>query len=98
MRAHIGPECAASFSLLRQAFWMAACGTWIYYAVRPEPAAVMLPSMATTRPILQRWNEALAEAAAGYGAGMPRIDTPDPFTSTVEKTVERVLRRDIGDR
>jgi hypothetical protein len=95
MREHIGPEWAANFSLLRQVFWMGACSAWMYYVVRPEPAPVMMPSMAATRPILQRWNEALAEATASYSSGAPRFDTPDPFTSTVEKTVERVLRKDI---
>ena len=98
MRAHIGPEWAATYSLLGQAFWIAACGTWLFYSIRPEPAPVMMPSMAASRPILQRWNEALAEAAAGYSSSMPRIDTPDPFTSTVEKTVERVLRKDVHVR
>jgi hypothetical protein len=98
LRTKIGPEWALSYSLLHQFFWVAACATWVYYVVRPEPAPVMLPSMAAARPILQRWNEALAEASAGYGSAMARIDTPDPFTSTVEKTVERVLRRDISNR
>jgi len=95
VRAHIGPEWALTYSLVGQFFWIAACGTWAYYVVRPEPAPVMMPSMAATRPILQRWNEALAEATASYSSGAPRFDTPDPFTSTVEKTVERVLRKDI---
>src|SRR5438105_5703374 len=95
LRAKIGPEWAMTYSLLHQMFWIFACSTWVYYVVRPEPAPVMMPSMAQTRPILQRWNEALAEASAGYGSAAPRIDTPDPFTSTVEKTVDRVLRRDI---
>ena len=95
MRAQFGPDWAASYSLLRATVFIASCGLWLFYVVRPEPAPVMMPSMARSRPILQRWNEALAEASAGYGSGAPRIDTPDPFTSTVEKTVERVLRRDI---
>lgn len=99
MRAQIGPEWATAYSLLRSGIWLTACcGTWLYYVVRPEPTPVMLPSMAQARPILQRWNEALAEAAAGYSSAVPRIDTPDPFTSTVEKTVERVLRNGISDR
>ena len=95
LRAHFGPEWATVYSLLRSTIWVSSCGLWLFYVIRPEPAPVMLPSMARSRPILQRWNEALAEASAGYGSGSPRIDTPDPFTSTVEKTVERVLRRDI---
>ena len=97
-RASVGPQWATMYALLGQAFYIAACGNWLYYVVRPEPAPVMLPSMATTRPILQRWNEALAEAAAGYSSAMPRIDTPDPFTSKVEKTVERILRKDVHVR
>jgi len=96
MRTQFGPQWASAYSVLRALVFVASCGTWLYYVVRPEPAPEMLPSMARSRPILQRWNEALAEASAGYGAGSPRIDTPDPFTSTVEKTVERVLRRDIN--
>jgi hypothetical protein len=95
VRTQLGPQWANSWSLLAQFFYIAACGSWIFYVVRPEPAPVMMPSMAVSRPILQRWNEALAEAAAGYSSAVPRIDTPDPFTSTVEKTVERVLRKDI---
>lgn len=97
LRTHYGEEWGTSYSLLRSAVWLTACcGTWLFYVVRPEPAPVMLPSMAQARPILLRWNEALAEAAAGYSSAVPRIDTPDPFTSTVEKTVERVLRNGIN--
>lgn len=98
LRTHFGPEWAPTYSVLRATVWLFACGGWLYYVVRPEPAPVMLPSMAQARPILQRWNEALAEASAGYSSGAPRLDTPDPFTSTVEKTVERVLRNGISDR
>jgi hypothetical protein len=98
LRTHFGPDWATSYSLLRSGFWILSCSAWVLYVVRPEPAPVMLPSMTTARPILQRWNEALAEASAGYSAAVPRMDTPDPFTSTVEKTVDRVLRRDIRDR
>jgi hypothetical protein len=98
VRSQVGPQWATAYSLLAQFSWIAVLGTWIFYAARPEPAPVMLPSMATTRPILQRWNEALAEAAAGYSSAMPRLDTPDPFTSTVERTVERVLRKDVRER
>jgi hypothetical protein len=98
LRALIGPEWAASYSLLRATVFILSCGIWLYYVVQPEPAPVMLPSMAAARPILQRWDEALAEASAGYSSGAPRLDTPDPFTSTVEKTVERVLRKEINDR
>jgi hypothetical protein len=97
LRTHYGQDWGATYSLFRSAIWLTACcGTWLFYVVRPEPAPVMLPSMAQARPILQRWNEALAEAAAGYSSAVPRIDTPDPFTSTVEKTVERVLRNGIN--
>jgi len=96
LRANIGPEWAPMYSVLRAFVWNVSCAAWLYYVVRPEPAPETLPTMARSRPILQRWNEALAEASAGYGSGSPRIDTPDPFTSTVEKTVERVLRRDIN--
>ena len=96
LRAYYGQDWGTSYSLLRSGLWLTACcGTWLYYVVRPEPAPVMMPTMAQARPILQRWNEALAEAAAGYSSATPRIDTPDPFTSTVEKTVERVLRNGI---
>jgi len=99
LRVHYGQDWGTTYSLMHAAVWLAACPTtWLYYVVRPEPAPVMLPSMAQARPILQRWNEALAEAAAGYSSAVPRIDTPDPFTSTVEKTVERVLRNGISDR
>jgi hypothetical protein len=98
LRAHVGPEWASAYSLLRATVFVFSCGVWLFYVVRPEPAPVMLPSMVSARPILQRWDEALAEAAAGYGSGAPRFDTPDPFTSTVEKTVERVLRKEINDR
>ena len=95
LRTHYGQEWNQVYSLLGAAIWIMTCTNWLYYVVRPEPAPVMMPTMAQARPILQRWNEALAEAAAGYSSASPRIDTPDPFTSTVEKTVERVLRNGI---
>lgn len=94
LRAQIGPAWETQAALLRQFVWIGACGAWLTYVLRPEPAREALPSMAAARPILQRWNEALAEAAAGYGSAIPRIDTPDPFTATVEQTVERVLRKE----
>lgn len=89
LRSSLGPGWETNFSLLRAGIYVSACAVWAVYFALPEPARIPMASSAA-RPILQRWNEVLAEATTGAPL---HYDTPE-FMPNVEATVDRVLSRE----
>jgi hypothetical protein len=85
LRSQFGAEWHTTYSILQSACYAGAVLVWTAYIFSPEPVRVSVEARFEPKPVLHRWNEALA-------GSIPARD--GAFLTDMEQMVERVLSQD----
>ncbi|HEV2112571.1 MAG TPA: hypothetical protein VGR50_00400, partial [Terriglobales bacterium] len=85
MRSQFGAQWDTTYSILQCACYAGAVLVWTSYIFSPEPVRVSVEARFEPKPVLHRWNEALA-------GSLPVRE--GAFLTDMEKMVDRVLSQD----
>lgn len=85
LRSQFGAEWNMTYTILQSACYAGEVLVWTAYIFSPEPVRVSVEARFEPKPVLHRWNEALAGT-------MPVRD--GAFLTDMEQIVERVLAQD----